>query len=198
MRGRWLILALIATPALAGAQTIDPGGSKVDQGTNNVQSVDRPAGDRSVVRQTAGPGSNGNAQSVTISSKGDAPNLATQQTQGADNTQSIVMPGGSGNVVVQKAGPGSAGSMQSAVITGTGITVKQDSDSGGGTQVVHSSGQGSTVVQTQRGQRNHQSVVQTGTGNVAIQTQRGNGLRGTMQQHGGQTDVQVQEPGRTE
>jgi hypothetical protein len=197
MRGKWLILALVATPALAGAQTTDPGGNSVDQGSNNVQSVDRPAGDRSVVRQIAGPDSNANRQSATLSSQGDPPNLATQQMQGAGNTQSIVMPGGSGNVVVQKAGPGSAGSVQSAVITGTGITVQQDTD-GGGTQVVHGSGQGSTVVQTQHGQRNHQSVVQTGTGNVAIQTQRGTGLSNTLRQHGGQTDIQVQEPGPTE
>ena len=189
--------ALIATPALAGAQTIDSGGSKVDQGTNNVQSVSRPAGDRSVVRQTAGPGSKSNAQSVTISSPGDPSNQATQQTRGTGNSQSIVMPGGSGNVVVQKAGPGSADSVQSAVITGTGITVTQESE-GGGNQIVQTSGQGSTVVQTQRGLRNYQSVVQTGSGNVAIQTQRGNGLTDTLQQHGGQTDVHVQDPGRTE
>ncbi len=195
MRFKWLTLVLLATPALAGAQTIDSGGGMTDQGTNNRQTVDRPAGDRSVVRQTAGPGSNGNAQSVTISSQGDPPNLATQQTQGAGDTQSIVMPGGSGNVVVQEAGAGGAGSVQSAVITGTGNTVKQDSD-GSGTQRVHSSGQGSTIVQTQRGVGNHQSAVQTGTGNVAIQTQRGNGLSGALQQHGGQTDVQVQEPGQ--
>ncbi len=185
MRGRWLTLALMAAPALAGAQTIVPGGGKGDQGSNNGQAVDRPAGDRAVVQQTAGPGSNGNAQSVTISSQGDPPNLATQRTQGAGNTQSIVMPGGSGNVVVQNAGPGSAGSVQSALVTGAGITVRQDSDGGGGSQVVHSSGQGSTVVQT-------------GSGNVAIQTQRGNGLSTTLRQHGGQTDVQVQEPGRTQ
>lgn len=196
MRGRWLTLALLAAPALAGAQTVEPGGSKVDQGSNNVQSVTRPAGDRSVVQQTAGPGSAGNAQSVTIASPGDPRNLATQRTQGAGNTQNIVMPGGAGNVVVQQAGPGSAGSVQTAVITGTGNSVRQNAE-GGGNQVVHSSGQGSTVVQTQRGLGNSQSVVQTGSGNVAVQTQRGNGLSGMLRQHGGQTDVQVQEPGRT-
>jgi hypothetical protein len=197
MRGKWLTLALIAAPALAGAQPTEPGGGKLDQGTNNLQSVDRPAGDPSVVQQTAGPASNGNVQSVTVSSQGAPPSLATQQTEGTGNTQSIVMPGGSGNVVVQQAGPGSAGSVQSAVVTGTAITVRQES-AGGGTQVVRSSGQGSTVVQTQRGLGNFQSVVQTGNGNVAIQTQHGRGLSDTLQQRGGQTDVRVQGSGPTE
>lgn len=197
MRGRWLTLALLVAPALAGAQTAGPGGSKVDQGSNNVQSADRPAGDRSVVQQTAGPGSNGNVQSATVASQGDPPNVATQHTQGAGNAQSIVMGGGAGNVVVQQAGPGTAGSVQTAVVTGTGNSVQQNADGDRGSQVVHSSGQGSTVVQTQRGLGNHQSVVQTGSGNIAIQTQRGNGLGTTLQQRGGQTDVQVQESGRT-
>lgn len=197
MRGRWLTLALLAAPTLAVAQGIEPGGGKVDQGTGNLQTANRPAGDNSVVRQTAGPASDGNIQSATVSSAGDPPNRATQRTQGAGNIQSIVQRGGSGNVVVQSAGPGSAGSIQSAAIAGTGNTVRQDSD-GGGTQVVRSSGDGSTVVQTQHGTYNHQSVVQTGSGNVAIQTQRGNGLSGALRQHGGQTDVQERESTSTE
>ena len=197
MRGRWLTLALLATPALSVAQGIESGGGKVDQGTGNVQSASRPAGDTSVVRQAAGPGSDGNLQSATVSSAGDPPNRATQRTQGAGNIQSIVQRGGSGNVVVQSAGPGSSGSIQSAVIAGTGNTVRQDSD-GGGTQVVRGSGEGSTVVQTQRGMHNHQSVAQTGSGNVAVQTQHGNGLSAALRQHGGQTDVQEHETGRTE
>jgi hypothetical protein len=58
-------------------------------------------------------------------------------------------------------------------------------------------GSGNTVVQTQGGRENHQSVVQTGGGNVAIQTQRGSGLSSVLQQHGGQTDVQVEDSGPT-
>ena len=196
MRSRWLTLALLATPALAAAQGIEPGGGKVDQGTNNLQTVNRPAGDRSVVQQTAGPASSGNVQNVTVASPGEPPNIANQHTQGTGNTQSIVMPGGSGNVVVQSAGPGSAGSTQTAVVSGEGNTVRQEAV-GSGTQVAHSMGQGSTVVQTQVGVHNHQSVVQTGTGNVAAQTQRGNGLSGVLEQHGGQTDVQAQDTSRT-
>ncbi len=196
MRSRFLTLALLASPALAAAQGLETGGGKVDQGTNNLQTVNQPAGDRSVVRQTAGPGSNGNVQSVTIASPGEPPNRATQQTQGAGNRQSIAISGGPGNVVVQKAGPGSAGSVQSAIITGTGNTVRHDSQ-GSGIQTVRSTGEGSTVVQSQRGQGNYQSVVQTGGGNVAVQTQRGKGLSGVLRQQGGETDVQGQDSGQT-
>jgi hypothetical protein len=151
MLGRWLTLACIAAPVLASAQVVETGGGKVDQGTHNVQTVHQPAGDRSVVRQTAGPGSEANVQSVTIAAPGEPPGLAVQTTSGAGNTQSIVMSGGGGNVVVQ----------------------------------------------TQGGHRNHQSVVQTGSGNVAVQVQRGDGLGAALRQHGGQTDLQVQQPGRT-
>jgi hypothetical protein len=175
MRSRLLTLVLLTSPALAAAQGLEAGGGKVDQGTDNLQTVNQPAGDRSVVRQTAGPGSNGNVQSVTIASPGEPVNRATQETQGAGNTQSIVLSGGSGNVVDQRTGPGSAGSVQSAIVTGSG----------------------NTVVQTQGGRENHQSVVQTGGGNVAIQTQRGNGLSSVLQQHGGQTDEQVEDSGPT-
>ena len=176
MGGGWLTLALLATPALAAAQGIEPGGGEVDQGIDNPQTVNRPAGDRSVVQQAAGPASGGNVQNVTVASSGEPPNIANQQTQGTGNIQSIVMPGGSGNVVVQNARPGSIGSMQSAVASGTGNIARQDA-AGSDTQLACSTGQRSTVAQTQVGVHNHQSVVQTGSGNVAVQTQRGNGLR---------------------
>lgn len=130
MRGRWLTLSLLLSPALAGAQGIAPGDGMLDQGTHNLQTLNRPAGDASVVQQTAGPGSAGNVQSATVSSPGDPPNHATQRTQGTGNTQSLVMQGGAGNLAVQSAGPGSAGSVQSAVITGTGNTVRQQTASG--------------------------------------------------------------------
>lgn len=198
MRGIWWTLALIAAPVLAVAQSFEPGSGAVDQGISNLQTVNRQDGDRSVVRQTAGPGSNGNVQTATVSSEGDPPNLAIQRTQGAGSTQSIVIQGGTGNMVVQSTGPGSTGSVQSAVIAGSGHTVQQDSDGDGGTQMVRTSGQGSTAVQTQRGRGNRQTVVQTGSGNVAIQTQRGNGLSGTLRQNGGRADVQEQESVRPE
>ena len=138
--------AAAAGPALA--QNAKTGGNdiKEDLGVNNRQIVDKPAGDRSVVQQHAGPGSHDNTQSVTTSSPGASPNTVVQSTGGSGNVQTAVQTGGSGNVVVQ----------------------------------------------TQQGSGNRQTVIQTGDGNRAVQSQTGDNHTGTLDQHGGQTDTQIQ------
>ena len=138
--------AVAVAPAFA--QNAKAGGNDVkeDLGVNNRQIVDKPAGDRSVVQQHAGPGSHDNTQSVTTSSPGSSPNTVVQSTAGGNNVQTAVQTGGSGNVVVQ----------------------------------------------TQQGSGNRQTVIQTGDGNRAVQSQTGDNHTGTLDQHGGRTDTQIQ------
>ncbi|WIM09348.1 hypothetical protein [Enhydrobacter sp.] len=138
--------AVAVAPALAQNAKAGGNGVKEDLGVNNRQIVDKPAGDRSVVRQHAGPGSHDNVQSVTTSSPGAAPNTVVQSTAGGGNVQTAVQNGGSGNVVVQ----------------------------------------------TQQGSGNRQTVIQTGDGNRAVQSQTGDNHSGALDQHGGETNIQIQ------
>ena len=111
---------LIVTAAMfaLGAAAPSLAQTKEDLGVNNQQIVDKPAGDRSITEQHAGPGSHDNVQSITTSSPGASPNTVVQSTGGSNNVQTTVQNGGSGNVVVQT--QEGSGNRQTVTQTGNG------------------------------------------------------------------------------
>jgi hypothetical protein len=115
---------------------------------------------------------------------------------GVNNQQIVNKPAGDPSVVHQYAGPGSHDNIQSTTTSSPGAspnTVVQTTGGGNNVQIaIQNGGSGNVVEQTQQGSGNHQTVVQSGDGNRAIQSQTGDNHSGTLNQRGGETDIQIQ------
>ena len=115
---------------------------------------------------------------------------------GVNNQQIINKPAGDPSIVHQHAGPGSHDNVQSTTTSspgGSGNTVVQATGGSNNAQIaIQTGGSGNVVEQTQQGSGNRQTVVQSGDGNRAIQSQTGDRHSGTLNQRGGETDIQIQ------
>jgi len=115
---------------------------------------------------------------------------------GLNNQQHVSKPPGDPSIVEQYAAPGSRDNLQSATAASPGdvpnTVIQSTAGSGNVQNSVQIGGSGNVAVQTQHGSGNRQSVTQTGDGNRAIQSQSGDNHSGTLDQHGGETDIQIQ------
>jgi len=115
---------------------------------------------------------------------------------GVNNPQIVDKPAGHPSIVHQHAGPGSHDNVQSTTTSspgGSGNTVVQATGGSNNAQIaIQTGGSGNVVEQTQQGSGNRQTVVQSGDGNRAIQSQTGDSHSGTLNQRGGETDIQIQ------
>lgn len=134
----------------------------------------------------AGPG---------LAQQKESPGTASEDL-GVNNQQIVNKPGGDPSVVHQYAGAGSHDNVQSTTTSSPGTSPNTVVQTTGGSKnvqiVIQTGGSGSVVEQTQQGSGNRQTVVQSGDGNRAIQSQTGDGHSGTLNQRGGETDIQIQ------
>lgn len=88
------IAAVVVTiqPGFVGAQEMP---------MYNFQTIVRPSGDTSIVRQTLESGAHDNRQTVIASSNGQQPNIVVQSVGGNGTIQTVIQQGGSGNVALQ-------------------------------------------------------------------------------------------------
>jgi hypothetical protein len=120
----------------------------------------------------------------------------TSEDLGVNNQQIVNKPAGDASIVHQHAGQGSHDNVQSTTTSSPGAsrnTVVQTTEGGNNAQIaVQTGGSGNVVVQTQHGSGNRQTVTQTGDSNRAVQSQSGDNHSGTLNQRGGETDIQLQ------
>ena len=135
------------------------------------------------------------AAGLGLGQQKESPGTASEDL-GVNNQQIVNKPAGDPSIVHQYAGSGSHDNVQSTTTSSPGAsgnTVVQTTEGSNNAQIaIQTGGSGNVVEQTQHGSGNRQTVVQSGDGNRAIQSQTGDSHSGTLNQRGGETDIQIQ------